>query len=456
MAKTTLRKVKSALSSLPEELDRTYDQVLQRIQEQDIDHAVLALKVLGWIRYAARPLETQELQQAVAVEPSDTHFDEDGIPEISLVLSVCAGIVTVRENGTMGLVHYTAQEYLERRSLELFPNAQMEIASICLTYLAFEEFAQGPSPNDKAYGERMEAFPLLQYASRYWTRHAPHSSEIELKALALAFLKQEAKVASSVQVSEVHKSRFPMRSQQYRRNVRGLWVAASNGLYDLTVALLEDAASVETEDSEGERPLHRAASNGHYDLIRLLVDHQASIHAQSRSGATALHCAAAHGHHQIAEFLIDKGATIGTRDKRSWTPLHMAASNGYGESAKLLLDRGADIQAKDKYGASALYRAAENGHLGCVRLLVERGAWLDLRNDYDQTALHRAAEVGHVAVAEMLLERGADSTIKDYYGWTPRYRALDMGHDEIAGLIVKFSTAPPIARLTLENKVEET
>ena len=455
MTKTTLRKVKTALISLPEELDRTYDQVLQRIQEQGTDHAVLALKVLGWMRYAARPLGTRELQQAVAVEPGDVHFDEDGIPEISLVLSVCAGIVTIRENGTMGLVHYTAQEYLERRSLELFSNAQTEIANVCLTYLSFEEFAKGPSPNDKAYDERMEAFPLLQYASRYWTLHARHSPEVRLKALALAFLKQEGKVASSVQASEVRKSPFSSRSQRYRRNARGLWLATSNGLYDLTVALLEDSTSVKTEDSEGERPLHRAASSGHYDIIRLLVEHQASIHAQSRSGATALHCAAAHGHHQIAKFLIDKGATIGTRDKSSWTPLHMAASNGHGESAKLLLDHGADIQAKDAYGGSALYRAAENGHLECVRLLVERGAWLDIRNQFDQTALHRAADVGHVAVAEMLLEHGADWTIKDYYGFTPRYRALDMGHEDIAKLIVKFSTAPPIAAVDVGNEVEK-
>ena len=151
MAKTTLRKVKTALSSLPEELDRTYDQVLQRIRAQDRDHAVLALKVLSWIYHAARPLGVRELQHALAVEPGDSQFDEDGVPDVSLVLSVCAGIVIVRENDIMGLVHYTAQEYLERRSLDLFPDTQTEIAKICLTYLSFEEFWQGPSPNDKAF-----------------------------------------------------------------------------------------------------------------------------------------------------------------------------------------------------------------------------------------------------------------------------------------------------------------
>ena len=451
MAKTTLRKVKAALSSLPEELDRTYDQVLQRIHAKGTDHAVLALKVLGWMRYAARPLGARELQHALAVEPGDAQFDEDGIPDISLVLSVCAGIVTVRENRTVGLVHYTAQEYLERRSLDFFPNAQTEIARICLSYLMFDEFAQGPSLDDKAFDDRMEAFPLLQYTSRYWIRHARHSAEAEIRALALVFLKQDAKVASSVQASEVLESRVTMHSQRFRRNVRGLWVAASNGLYDLAVTLLQDAAWIEAEDSEGERPLHRAASNGHDDITLLLVEHRADIHGQSNSGATALHYAASQGHHQIVRSLIDKGAIVGTCDKKGWTPLHLAASNGHRDILKLLLYHGADIQVKDGYGATALYRAAENGHHGCVQILVEQGAQLDAKNDYDQTALHRAAEVGHASVAEILLEHGADSTIKDYYGWTPKYRALDKSYDDIARLISKFSTPPP-AQSTLQTE----
>lgn len=447
-AKTTLRKMKAALSSLPEELDRTYDQVLQRIHAQGTDHAMLALKVLGWIRYAARPLGTRELQHAMAVEPGDSQFDEDGIPDIGLVLSVCAGVVAVRENDTVGLVHYTAQEYLERRSLDIFPDTQAEIAKICLTYLSFEEFAQGPSPNDIAFEDRVEAFPLLQYASLYWVRHVGNTAEAGIKNLALQFLKEGAKVASSVQASEVTiGSRVTMRSQRFRRNVQGLWVAASNGLYDLTLALLQDAGSIGTEDSEGERPLHQAASNGHEDVTLLMIEHQADIHAQSRSGATASHCAAAGGHQQIVSLLLDNGAVVDTRDERGWAPLHSAASNGHRGVAKLLLDRGADIRARDGYGGTALYRAAEKGHHECVRLLVERGACLDAKNNYDQTALHRAAEDGHFAVAEILLSHGADSSIKDYYGWTPRYRALDMGHDDIARLI----SPPSLAAAELAN-----
>ncbi|CAD6563814.1 MAG: hypothetical protein ASARMPREDX12_000073 [Alectoria sarmentosa] len=442
MASLTLRKVKAALRSLPEELDRTYEQVLQRIQAQDPDRVGLALKVLGWIHHAARPLGTRELQHALAVESGDSQFDEDGIPDIGLVLSVCAGIVEVRENNTMGLVHYTAQEYLKRRAVDLFPDAQMEIATTCLIYLSFDEFAQGPSPNDKAFDDRMELCPLLPYASRYWVRHARGNLEAGIKALALAFLKQDSKVASSTQVSEAFESRHPMYSQRFRHNVRGLWFAASNGLYDLTVALLEDAASIEAEDFEGERSLHRAAINGHYDITLLLLEHQANVHAMSHSGATALHYAATHGHQQIVRLLTEKGAVVGACDKKGWTALHLAASNGHRDISELLLDRGADIQSKDGYGATALYRAAEKGHYECTLLLVERGAHLDVKNDYDQTALHRAAENGHLPAAEILLEHGADCTIKDFYGWTPKYRAADMGHDDIVRLILKFLPRP--------------
>ncbi len=449
MARPTLRKVKAALSSLPEELDRTYDDVLQRIRVQNPDNAVLALKVLSWVHHGARPLGTRDLRHALAVEPGDSQFDEDGIPDIDLVLSVCAGIVEVRENNTMGLVHYTAQEYLNRRSVDFFPNAQTELATTCLTYLSFDEFAQGPSPNDNDFDHRMEIRPLLQYASRYWVHHARDSEEVEIKALALTFLKQESKVASSVQASEVLESRITAHSQRFRHNVQGLWVAASNGLYDLTVALLEDSTLVETADSDGERPLHRAAINGHDDIIVLLLKHQADIHAECHSGATALHCAASRGHQQIVRLLIEKGAAVGTRNKRGWTALHLAASNGHRDLLALLLDQGAGIEVKDGYGATALYRAAENGHPECTQLLVEHGAQLDAKNDYDQTALHRAAEIGHFDAAKILLEHGADCTIKDYYGWTPKYRADDMGHDDVARLILTCS--PLRAMPTLET-----
>lgn len=120
MAKPTLRGLKSALESLPEALDETYDQVLERIKSQDPDYATLALKTLGWIHHAFRPLKTIELQHALAVEEDDSSFDADGIPNLGLILPVCAGLVAIREGNTVGFVHYTTKEYLERHQENIF------------------------------------------------------------------------------------------------------------------------------------------------------------------------------------------------------------------------------------------------------------------------------------------------------------------------------------------------
>jgi hypothetical protein len=49
----------------------------------------------------------------VVVEPNDNFFYEDGIANEGHLVSVCASIVTIqRESDIIGLVHYTAYEYM--------------------------------------------------------------------------------------------------------------------------------------------------------------------------------------------------------------------------------------------------------------------------------------------------------------------------------------------------------
>src|SRR5258708_5401140 len=143
MTKTSLRDIKRALNALPEGLGATYDESMKRIQTQNAEYTALAKKVLYWIIYAVRPLTTTEIRHALAVEPDDTYLDEDGLPDEDLLVSVCAGLVTIQpESDTMSLIHYTTQEYFERRGAKLFPDAQTEIATSCLTYLLFDVFEE--------------------------------------------------------------------------------------------------------------------------------------------------------------------------------------------------------------------------------------------------------------------------------------------------------------------------
>jgi hypothetical protein len=70
---------------------------MQRIEKQDMDSQQLAKDVLSWIVCAKRPLTTSELQHALAVEASDDELDEDNLPLVEDMVSVCAGLVTVDE-----------------------------------------------------------------------------------------------------------------------------------------------------------------------------------------------------------------------------------------------------------------------------------------------------------------------------------------------------------------------
>lgn len=59
--KGTRKAVKEALKSLPNDLNRTYNEAMQRIESQNDDDRQLAERVLYWISYALRPLTVEEL-----------------------------------------------------------------------------------------------------------------------------------------------------------------------------------------------------------------------------------------------------------------------------------------------------------------------------------------------------------------------------------------------------------
>lgn len=57
-----------------------------------------------------------KFQHALAAVPDEKDFDTDNIPDIELILTVCAGLVVENKRGhttRVRLVQYTAQEYLE-------------------------------------------------------------------------------------------------------------------------------------------------------------------------------------------------------------------------------------------------------------------------------------------------------------------------------------------------------
>lgn len=89
---------------------------MERIQNQRQGCRELAQKALLWIVHVSKPLKTVKLTHALAIDKTQLLLEEDNIPELEGIISVCHGLVTVDEKSNIvRLVHYTTQEYFEHK-----------------------------------------------------------------------------------------------------------------------------------------------------------------------------------------------------------------------------------------------------------------------------------------------------------------------------------------------------
>ena len=105
VGKLSTAEVLSALEKLPEGMDDTYDEAMERIERQVDNRKQLAKRVLSWLTYVARPLSVRELQHALAVVPNTSNINPNAIIDEEILTSVCAGLVVVdQERNVIRLV----------------------------------------------------------------------------------------------------------------------------------------------------------------------------------------------------------------------------------------------------------------------------------------------------------------------------------------------------------------
>ncbi|KAL7923824.1 nucleoside phosphorylase domain-containing protein [Trichoderma austrokoningii] len=216
--KLTIADVREAIAQLPTHmsgaqedqrlkiLDQAYDSAWTRINQQKEGFRNIATRVLAWIACAKRPLSTKELQHALAVKVGDDELDEEAIPQVHDMVSFCAGLVTVdEESNVIRLVHYTTQEYFERKKSDWFPAAEAMIAETCISYLLLKPF--GKYYLDDAGLRYLRSHAFYEYASQYWGDHARIVGR-RCDKMILELLKSDAKASNVFYVAQ---KRFPSR-----------------------------------------------------------------------------------------------------------------------------------------------------------------------------------------------------------------------------------------------------
>ena len=302
--KHTPKAVRTALQNLPEKLDRTYNEAMERIRSQNKEDVDLAQRVLSWISFALRPLTVAEMRHAISVQPDQTSMDEDDLIDEEILVSVCAGLVVIdQESEVIRLIHYTTQDYFDRNRQTQFPDGQTDITKSCLTYLSFEVFQSGYCNDDEQIEARLQKNPLFGYAAQNWGNHARGGAERMLQIQILEFFARESELSSMAQAMQLSHYKYTGYSQSPSKIISGLWIAAIFGLSATATTLLEGNVDLNLRTDQGRTVLHGAADNGHEAVVRLLLERGADVEAKTDKGWTALHGAAGNGHEAVVQLL---------------------------------------------------------------------------------------------------------------------------------------------------------
>lgn len=431
--------MRKSLATLPPTLDKTYDQILSAITEEDSDYAV---RILQWLVFSGRPLTLEELAEVVAIDIArDPIFDrEEVLEDPSETLEICSSLVTratyttpiygmdeVSTRQVIVLAHYSVKEYLVSDRIERslakryrFNNDSCHsmMAKACLGYL--DQF-QWVEPLEE---ETLEEFKLAQYSAEFWPSHvrkAGNQMSETTKAVMQLF---EPKNIAYLNWIRIHDPDFPVRPS-LTMTLRGLspplYYASQLGLTEAVRLLLEQGGDVNQRTGWRGDALRAASANGHMQTVKLLLDNGADINVPTSGGpcCSALQEALKGGYQEIAKLLLEYGADADPFRNYDSSPLYLASEMGYEQMTKLLLKHGADINKIGGSDGTALGVASgRSPNEAMVKLLLDHGADVNASCGKDESALSTAASFGHKHIVKLLVDNGAKArspSKNDYY-----------------------------------------
>lgn len=382
--KFTLRDIRAALKMLPtgsNSYHQTYADTMKRVMSQTLAARELAMQVLSWLTSTKRLLTIPELRCALAVEVGQCKLDEENLPQIENMVSVCAGLVAVnQQSNTICLAHYTTQEYFEGTANQWFPDADFDMMRICVAYLSFSVFQGDVCQTHAEFANRLQSSPLYGYAANNWGHHARKASTLSQEVM--QFLHSETAVEASVQAL----MGFDQSSRYALRQMTGLHLASYFGIFEAVDELVRQGHNGSLKDKCNRTPLMYAAEQGHDCVVNLLLGKDtADVNSKDEDGLTSLSRAAANGHEACVKLLLDRHADVNSQDENGQTSLHWAAKNGHEIIARHLLKHGANIDSIDKRGSTSLHEAIRNDQQAVQELLIESGANLDITDDCSQS-----------------------------------------------------------------------
>ncbi|KAJ7923122.1 ankyrin repeat-containing domain protein [Mycena leptocephala] len=476
--KSTIKRVREALKTLPKDLNDSYDSAMKRIEDQNMEERTIAHSALTWVVNAKRPLTVAELQAALAVEPGAQELDDDNILDIEIILAVCAGLVIVDEQLSVGGFYGNALQaassggHINTVQGGRYANA-LQAASFgghIYTVQLLIEHGADVNAVGGFYGNPLQAASSWGHINTVQLL-IKHGADVNAQGGCYTNALQAASSGGHINTVQMLIEHSANVNAQGGRFGNALQAASFNGRINIVQLLIEHSADVNAQGGEYGNALQAASSNGHINIVQLLIEHSAEVNAQGGEYGNALQAASSNGHINIVQLLIEHSAEVNAQGGEYGNALQAASYSGhidiggeYGNAlqeasseghihiVQLLIEHSANVNAQGERFGNALQAASFNGHRDIVQLLIEHGANVNVHGGEYGSALQAASFSGYIDIIQLLIQHGADVHAQGGKYGNALKAALDYEPDDNVELIQRLET---VAQLLRDNGAHE-
>ncbi|WP_265027614.1 ankyrin repeat domain-containing protein [Wolbachia endosymbiont (group B) of Chorthippus parallelus] len=228
------------------------------------------------------------------------------------------------------------------------------------------------------------------------------------------------------------------KSDQFKWNIEDCGHAVKRRDISSSHTDLNSDTTRSSRKAELDKELLSATKIGNLSEVKNLVNQGASVDAEDKDGNTPFHNAALKGYLTIAQYLVEKGVDVNASNEDGWTPMHGSALKGHLEVVRFLIEKGANISAENIFGEKPIHCAAKRNNKDIIEVLLRKGASINDADKNGRTPLYFASWNGYLGLVEYFVrDKKANINIKDKYGKTPLDVAIDRNHISVIGYLSK-------------------
>ncbi|KAG7408557.1 Alpha-latrotoxin-Lh1a [Fusarium oxysporum f. sp. rapae] len=379
--------------TFPEDLDRVYDRIAQRIMKKpgSSRHKTVK-KILGWVICATRPLRWREIQSRFCIDADK---------------EIC-NIKGLRRDSFVSMVHETPARYRVRNGTINLVEEHINMDLFCCRYLSSRPFTTGKSQSISA-DIHSGYFGFLDYAAAHYIVHIREVETSEVSTFSASRL--EAVKAAVVGLAKANCKEISLQAEQSDKATKDLNLAIQVNV--LTVRTLiglqrENSETAIFEATEGPKRHKR------YKI-------QCSKFATGSSSETAFkeHLARLESHnvafHHTTSKAKAKAVFPAELETGEWN-LYEACKAGNLDEVKKFHREGVDLNSTHPEAVSPLCAAVEAGHGHVCRYFIDNG--VDPFRQVSNKMASRAAVASaiyreHLEILEFLLHSGSSPDDSD-------------------------------------------